>query len=100
MPAAPAAHIPRPPRQPPRVRITARAPHPPHRAVDGTGRRREAGLVGRLRERERELAAVELLLARGGGVLVVEGRAGIGKTALAELARGATLAGGPGGSGR
>jgi hypothetical protein len=42
-------------------------------------------LVGRLRERERELAAVELLLARG-GVLVVEGRAGIGKTALAEEA--------------
>jgi DNA-binding CsgD family transcriptional regulator len=39
--------------------------------------------VGRLRERERELAAVELLLACGGGVLVVEGRAGIGKTALA-----------------
>ena len=39
--------------------------------------------MGRLRERERELAAVELLLARGGGVLVVEGRAGIGKTALA-----------------
>jgi predicted ATPase len=43
-------------------------------------------LVGSLRERERELAAVELLLARGGGVLVVEGRAGIGKTALAEQA--------------
>jgi DNA-binding CsgD family transcriptional regulator len=43
-------------------------------------------LVGRLHERERELAAVELLLARGGGVLVVEGRAGIGKTALAEEA--------------
>ena len=40
----------------------------------------------RLHERERELAAVELLLARGGGVLVVEGRAGIGKTALAEEA--------------
>jgi tetratricopeptide (TPR) repeat protein len=42
--------------------------------------------VGRLRERERELAAVERLLARGGGVLVVEGRAGIGKTAVAEEA--------------
>ena len=41
--------------------------------------------MGRLHERERELAAVELLLARG-GVLVVEGRAGIGKTALAEEA--------------
>ena len=39
--------------------------------------------MGRLRERERELAAVELLLAHGGGVLVAEGRAGIGKTALA-----------------
>jgi tetratricopeptide (TPR) repeat protein len=55
-------------------------------AVDGAGRRRQAGLVGRLREREGELAAVELLLERGGGVLVVEGRAGIGKTALAEQA--------------
>jgi DNA-binding CsgD family transcriptional regulator len=56
----------------------------PYRAVDGTGWRREAGLVGRLREREGELAAIELLLVRGGGgVLVVEGRAGIGKTALA-----------------
>ena len=42
--------------------------------------------MGRLRERERELAAVELLLERGGGVLVVEGRAGIGKTALVEEA--------------
>ena len=42
--------------------------------------------MGRLLERERELAAVELLLARGGGVLVVEGRAGIGKTALVEEA--------------
>ena len=42
--------------------------------------------MGRLHERERELAAVELLLARGGGVLVIEGRAGIGKTALAEEA--------------
>src|SRR5690348_731022 len=58
----------------------------PYRAVDGTGWRRQAGLVGRLHERERELAAVELLLARGGRVLVIEGRAGIGKTALAEEA--------------
>jgi hypothetical protein len=42
--------------------------------------------VGRLLEREGELAAVELLLERGGGVLVVEGRAGIGKTSLVEVA--------------
>jgi len=42
-------------------------------------------LVGTLRERERELAAVELLLTHG-GALMVEGRAGIGKTALAEEA--------------
>jgi len=42
--------------------------------------------VGTLRERERELAAVEVLLERRGGVLVVEGRAGIGKTSLVEAA--------------
>jgi tetratricopeptide (TPR) repeat protein len=42
--------------------------------------------VGRLRERERELAAVEVLLERCCGVLVVEGRAGIGKTSLVEMA--------------
>jgi DNA-binding CsgD family transcriptional regulator len=42
--------------------------------------------VGTLRERERELAAVEVLLERHGGVLVVEGRAGIGKTSLVEVA--------------
>jgi len=42
--------------------------------------------VGRLRERERDLAAVEELLERCGGVLVIEGRAGIGKTSLVEAA--------------
>ena len=42
--------------------------------------------MGRLLERERELAAIELLLERGGGVLVVEGRAGIGKSSLVERA--------------
>jgi SnoaL-like domain len=42
--------------------------------------------VGTLRERWRELAAVEVLLERRGGVLVVEGRAGIGKTSLIEVA--------------
>jgi hypothetical protein len=36
--------------------------------------------VGRLRERERDLAAVEELLEHRGGVLLIEGRAGIGKT--------------------
>jgi hypothetical protein len=36
--------------------------------------------VGRLRERERDLAAVEELLGRRSGVLLIEGRAGIGKT--------------------
>jgi DNA-binding CsgD family transcriptional regulator len=50
------------------------------------GRRRHAGLVGRLRERERELAAVEVLLEHRGEVLLVEGRAGIGKTSLVEAA--------------
>ena len=40
------------------------------------------GASGLLLERERELAAVEALLQGGGGVLVVEGAAGIGKTAL------------------
>ena len=42
--------------------------------------------MGRLRERERELAAVEVLLERRSGVLVVEGPAGIGKTSLVEVA--------------
>jgi DNA-binding CsgD family transcriptional regulator len=41
--------------------------------------------VERLLERERELAAVDELL-REGGVVLVEGRAGIGKTALLEEA--------------
>ena len=50
------------------------------------GRRRHAGLVGRLRERERDLAAVEELLEHRGGVLLIEGRAGIGKTSLVEAA--------------
>jgi len=49
-------------------------------------RRRHAGLVGRLRERERDLAAVEGLLQHRGGVLLIEGRAGIGKTSLVEAA--------------
>jgi AAA ATPase domain len=49
-------------------------------------RRRHAGLVGRLRERERDLAAVEELLEHHGGVLLIEGRAGIGKTSLVEAA--------------
>jgi len=43
-------------------------------------------LVGRLRERERELAAVGELLEHGGGGLLIEGRAGIGKTSLVEVA--------------
>ena len=38
--------------------------------------------MGTLRERERELAAVEVLLDGRGGVLVIEGRAGIGKTSF------------------
>ena len=42
--------------------------------------------MGTLRERARELAAVEVLLEHCGGVLVVEGRAGIGKTSLVEVA--------------
>jgi len=42
--------------------------------------------VGRLREREHELAAVEVLLERRGRVLLVEGRSGIGKTSLVEAA--------------
>src|SRR6516165_3307773 len=50
------------------------------------GRRRHAGLVGRLRERERDLAAVEELLEHRGGVLLIEGGAGIGKTSLVEAA--------------
>jgi DNA-binding CsgD family transcriptional regulator len=43
-------------------------------------------VVGRLRERERELAAVEALLERRGRMLLLEGRSGIGKTSLVEAA--------------
>ena len=42
--------------------------------------------MGRLRERERDLAAVGDLLHRRGGVLLIEGSAGIGKTSLVEVA--------------
>ena len=42
--------------------------------------------MGRLRERERDLAAVGELLEHRGGVLLIEGRAGIGKTSLVEVA--------------
>jgi len=42
--------------------------------------------VEHLLERERELAAVDALLGRRGGILLVEGRAGIGKTSLLEAA--------------
>jgi hypothetical protein len=42
--------------------------------LGGSGR---LAFVVRLRERERELAAMEVLLERRGGVLVFEGRAGI-----------------------
>jgi MoxR-like ATPase len=55
-------------------------------AMDGIGWKRHAGLVGTLRERESELAAVEVLLERRGGMLLLEGRAGIGKTSLVEVA--------------
>jgi AAA ATPase domain len=50
--------------------------------------------VAMLLERERELAAVGELLERGGGVLVIEGGVGIGKTSLLDAACG--LAGGLG----
>ena len=43
--------------------------------------------MGSLREREHELAAVEDLLDRRGRMLLLEGRAGIGKTSLVEVAR-------------
>ena len=59
---------------------------PCRHAVDGTGWTRHAGLVGRLRERQRELAAVEVLLERRGRMLLLEGRSGIGKTSLVEAA--------------
>ena len=42
----------------------------------------------KLLERERELAAVAELLERGGGVLVIEGGVGIGKTSLLDAACG------------
>jgi MoxR-like ATPase len=52
----------------------------------GAGRAPKSDLVKTLVERERELAAIDSLLERGGGVLVVEGRAGIGKTSLVDEA--------------
>ncbi len=45
-------------------------------------------VVEKLLERERELAAVAELLERGGGVLVIEGGVGIGKTSLLNAACG------------
>ena len=45
-----------------------------------------------LLERERDLAAVQELLERGGGVLVVEGGTGIGKSSLLEAACGRAAA--------
>ena len=42
--------------------------------------------MGWLREREPELAAVEVLLERCGRMLLLEGRSGIGKTSLVEAA--------------
>src|SRR5205807_6948845 len=54
--------------------------------VDQSATARHAGLVERLREREREVAAVEELLDGGGRMLLLEGRAGIGKTSLVEVA--------------
>ena len=52
----------------------------------GVGRATYSGVVESLLERERELAAVERLLARGGAVLTIEGGVGIGKTSLLEAA--------------
>ena len=43
-------------------------------------------MVGSLREREREVAAVRELLDGRGRMLLLEGRAGIGKTSLIEVA--------------
>ncbi len=57
------------------------------RAVARAGDATYSVLVERLFERERELAAVDELLDEG-GVLLIEGRAGIGKTALLEEACG------------
>src|SRR5690242_3650630 len=54
--------------------------------VDQPAAARHAGLVGSLRERDREVAAVQELLDRRGRMLLLEGRAGIGKTSLVEVA--------------
>ena len=54
--------------------------------VDQPATTRHAGLVGTLHEREREVAAVEELLDGRGRMLLLEGRAGIGKTSLLEVA--------------
>ena len=64
------------------------APGPPRSAslVDQPATARHAGLVGSLREREREMAAIRDLLDGRGRMLLLEGRAGIGKTSLIEVA--------------
>ena len=65
-----------------------RAPGPPRSVfqVDQPATARHAGLVGGLREREREVAAIQELLEGRGRMLLLEGRAGIGKTSLIEVA--------------
>jgi DNA-binding CsgD family transcriptional regulator len=54
--------------------------------VDQAAAARHAGLVGKLHEREREMAAIRELLDGRGRMLLLEGRAGIGKTSLTEVA--------------
>src|SRR6516165_11075547 len=65
---------------------TARGPARSVFLVDQPGPTRHAGLVGSLREREREMAAIRDLLDGRGRMLLLEGRAGIGKTSLIEVA--------------
>ena len=54
-------------------------------ATAGAARKTYSAVVGLL-EREREVAAVDELLRRGGGMLMVEAGVGVGKTSLLEAA--------------
>ena len=65
----------------------ARATVPGGQAPRGPAPSGAAGGHGLL-EREHELATVQQVILRGGGVLLIEGRAGIGKTSLLDVAVG------------